>query len=245
MNHHDTIDMGTGGAAAPGEVFTSSWIEPQTFDWHALRARPHRVLRVGKGRAIFTQGDAVRHVYLVAEGRVRLVLLSAAGQEKHLAVVGPQGMVGECSAFLDGRHSVTAIASSALVVHEFARAELQAAVAQDAATLGQVLWLAGSKMRIYAMQNLLLSHATAAQRVAHHLAQLAQTYGRAHAQGTAIGIAFTHQEMANITGISRVMASIVLKQLQQDGLVLRVQGLWVIRDIANLRRRAVGPAGAV
>ena len=111
-----------------------------------------------------------------------------------------------------------------------------------------VLWYAWCRTSLFVARCVVDGigrHARRLADLAHHLAQLAQTYGRAHAQGTAIGIAFTHQEMANITGISRVMASIVLKQLQQDGLVLRVQGLWVIRDIANLRRRAVGPAGAV
>ena len=89
-----------------------------------------------------------------------------------------------------------------------------------------------------AVQNLLLSQASATQRVVHHLLQLAATYGQPADGGTEIGIAFTHQEMANITGLSRVMVSNVLIQLQSEGLIGKVKAHCVVRDIDGLRQRA-------
>jgi CRP/FNR family transcriptional regulator len=220
--------------------FPSAWIELPHFCWKALTADDAPVVRFGKGETLFFQGDPVRHVYVVEEGRVRLVLLSAAGHEKHMAIVGTLGMVGECSAFLDGRHSVTAVASSDVVARQVGHAQLLECMERSPACLRQVLWLANVKLRILANQNLLLSQATAAQRVIHHLVQLADTYGEPSAGGTLIGIAFTHQEMANITGLSRVMVSNVLIQLQEQGLTDRINAHCVIRDIEGLRRRATG-----
>ena len=89
----------------------SAWIELPHFSWEALLAEDAPTVRFRKGQTLFSQGDAVSRVLVIEEGRVRLVLLSAAGHEKHLAIVGTHGMVGECSAFLDGRHSVTAVAA--------------------------------------------------------------------------------------------------------------------------------------
>lgn len=217
----------------------SAWIEVPHFGWESLIAdgAPRMVFR--KGQTLFSQGDAVTHVHVVEQGRVRLVLLSEAGHEKHMAIVGTQGMVGECSAFLDGRHSVTAVASSDGVTRQVERARLLRCMERDAGCLRQVLWLLNVKLRVLAHQNLLLSQATAAQRVVHHLVQLAGTYGEVREEGVAIRISFTHQEMANIAGLSRVMTSNVLMQLQEQGLIEMVKSHCVIREMQGLRQRAV------
>lgn len=228
-------DANTRHSAAPPP---SAWIEPPQFDWSGLVGADGPRVRFRKGQTLFSQGDPVRQVFVVEEGRVRLVLLSAAGHEQHMAIVGAHGMVGECSAFFDGRHSVTAIASSEVVVRPVAHQALLAQMEKDAQCLRQVLWLANAKLRVLAAQNLLLSQASATQRVVHHLLQLAATYGQPADGGTEIGIAFTHQEMANITGLSRVMVSNVLIQLQSEGLIGKVKAHCVVRDIDGLRQRA-------
>lgn len=218
----------------------SAWIELPDFDWGMLAGEGVRTARFNKGQTLFSQGDAVTHVHVVEQGRVRLVLMSAAGHEKHMAIVGANGMVGECSAFLDGRHSVTAVASSDVVTRQVGRELLLRCMEQDPRCLRQVLWLVNVKLRILANQNLLLSHASAAQRVIHHLVQLADTYGEAVKDGIVIGISFTHQEMANIAGLSRVMTSNVLIELHDQGLVDKVGSHCVIRDLRRLRRRTAG-----
>jgi CRP/FNR family transcriptional regulator len=45
--------------------------------------------------------------------------------------------------------------------------------------------------------------------------------------------------MANIAGLSRVMTSNVLTQLQDQGLIEMVKSHCVIRDLDGLRRRAL------
>lgn len=218
----------------------SAWIEVPGFGWKTLTAGAAPAVSFRKGQTLFSQGDPVTHVHVIEQGRVRLVLLSEAGHEKHMAIVGTHGMVGECSAFLDGRHSVTAVASSDVVARPVDRAQLERCMAGDPACMRQVLWLMNVKLRVLANQNLLLSQATAAQRVIHHLVQLAGTYGEIQAAGVAIGISFTHQEMANITGLSRVMTSNVLIQLQAQGLIGMARSHCVIRDMRGLKRLAPG-----
>lgn len=218
----------------------SAWIEVPHFAWMSLTADGAPTVRFGKGQTLFSQGDPVNHVFVVEQGRVRLVLLSETGHEKHMAIVGTNGLVGECSAFLDGRHSVTAVASSDVVARQVDRQQLLRCMERDGECLRQVLWLMNVKVRVLAHQNLLLSQASAAQRVIHHLVQLADTYGEAQAGAVAIRISFTHQEMANIAGLSRVMTSNVLIQLQEQGMIEMIKSHCVIRDLQGLRRRALG-----
>ena len=218
----------------------SAWIEVPHFDWQTLMAQGATTVRFRKGQTLFSQGEAANYVHVVEQGRVRLVLLSVAGHEKHMAIVGAHGMVGECSAFLDGRHSVSVVASSDVVTRQVERQQLLLCMERDAGCLRQVLWLMNVKLRVLANQNLLLSHATASQRVVHHLVQLADTYGDVQGEEVAIRISFTHQEMANITGLSRVMTSNVLIQLQDHGLIEMSKSHCVVRDLQGLRRRALG-----
>lgn len=222
----------------PAAQPSSAWIEPPCFDWSALVGHDGPRVRLRKGQTLFSQGDAVRQVFVLEEGRVRLVRLSAAGHEQHMAIVGAGGMVGECSAFFDGRHSFTAIASADVVARPVAHQALALQMTHDTQCLRQVLWLANAKLRVLATQNLLLSQASATQRIAHHLLQLAATYGQAGHSGTEIDIAFTHQEMANIAGLSRVMVSKVLMQLQSEGLISKVKAHCVVLDMDGLRQRA-------
>ena len=224
---------------APTTASPSAWIEVPHFGWEALAAQGAARLAFRKGQTLFAQGEPVRQVHVIEAGRVRLVLLSEDGHEKHMAIVGPRGMVGECSAFLDGRHSVTAVACSEVVTRPVERAHLLQCMERDATCLHQVLWLLSTKLRVLAHQNLLLSQATAAQRVVHHLVQLADTYGERQGDQVAIGISFTHQEMANIAGLSRVMTSNVLSRLQEQALIEMSKSHCVIRDLQGLRRHAL------
>jgi CRP/FNR family cyclic AMP-dependent transcriptional regulator len=228
-------------SAATATANPSAWIELPHFAWERLTAQDAPTVRFAKGQTLFSQGDAVTRVHVIEQGRVRLVLLSASGHEKHMAIVGTNGMVGECSAFLDGRHSLSAVASSDVVTRQVDRRRLAAHMESDPVCMHQVLWLIGMKLRVIAVQNLLLSQASAAQRVAHHLVQLGDTYGEPLAGGeVAIRISFTHQEMANIAGLSRVMASNVLLQLQARAFIDKAKSHWVIRDIQALRQLAAG-----
>ncbi|MDB6002814.1 MAG: putative transcriptional regulator, Crp/Fnr family [Rhizobacter sp.] len=225
---------------AAATAVPSAWIELPHTRWESLTQEGARTVRFSKGQTLFSQGEPIQHVWVIDEGRVRLLLLSAVGHEKHMAIVGTNGMVGECSAFLDGRHSVTAVASSDVVARQVELKQLERCMQRDPQVMRQVLWLISVKLRILANQNLLLSQASAAQRVASHLVQLAETYGETSGEGLTIRVAFTHQEMANIAGLSRVMTSNVLTQFHEQGLVQKVGAHCVVLDIVGLRQRSIG-----
>jgi CRP/FNR family cyclic AMP-dependent transcriptional regulator len=219
----------------------SAWIEWPDVRWDALCEAGCRDVVFRKGDTLFEQDSPVSHVYVIDEGRVRLMLLAASGDEQHLAIVGGNGLVGECSAFLDGRHSVTAVASSDVKARRVELAQLMRCMEHDAQSRRQVLRLIGIKLRVLAHQNLLLSQGNAAQRVAYHLMQLVQTYGEPLATGQAvIRLVFTHQEMANIAGLSRVMTSNVLAQFHHEGLIAKQASQCMVLDVERLRQRSIG-----
>lgn len=58
--------------------------------------------RLARGQVLFTEGERSEHLYVVARGRLKVLVRSARGEELLLAVVGPGESVGELS-ILDGR----------------------------------------------------------------------------------------------------------------------------------------------
>jgi CRP-like cAMP-binding protein len=76
------------------------------------------VVQYGRGDAIFTQGDACEHVMYIQSGGVKLSVLSKAGREAVVAMLGPGEFFGEgCLAGQPFRMgSATAITPSAILL---------------------------------------------------------------------------------------------------------------------------------
>jgi CRP/FNR family cyclic AMP-dependent transcriptional regulator len=55
-------------------------------------------MRFGKGKKIFSQGDRADAIYFVQSGRVKISVVSTAGKEVVLAMLGPHDFFGEAHA---------------------------------------------------------------------------------------------------------------------------------------------------
>src|SRR6476646_6031390 len=55
----------------------------------------HLIMRVPKGETIFSQGDRADSVYFIQSGSVKISVLSYAGKQAVLAILGPHGFFGE------------------------------------------------------------------------------------------------------------------------------------------------------
>ena len=51
------------------------------------------VLSIRKGKKVFSQGDRADAIYFVQTGRVKVSVVSSAGKEAVLAMVGPHGFL--------------------------------------------------------------------------------------------------------------------------------------------------------
>jgi CRP/FNR family transcriptional regulator, cyclic AMP receptor protein len=53
------------------------------------------VLHLEKGETVFAQGDAAEGIFFIQTGKVKIIVVSAAGKEATLSVLGPRGFLGE------------------------------------------------------------------------------------------------------------------------------------------------------
>ena len=98
-----------------------------TFPHEALIASAERFreVRFRKDEMLFARGDAGNHLYIVADGQIRLAISTSEGRELSFQIVGPGDLFGEI-ALLDGHtRSAGAIALGPTLAYSLERSEFQ------------------------------------------------------------------------------------------------------------------------
>ncbi len=207
----------------------SAWLTDLSFNWDAA-TQGVRVLQFAKGQTIFLEGQPADTVYVIEEGRVRLASYSVDGKERHLMIMGPNGLIGDCALRASPRYVVFAVAATATSVRAVPVAVMVQAIEANRALFHQWQQLTGMRFRILQQHLALLGSNSARRRVCHHLLGLMHSYASPHADGTRVAIAFTQEEMGRICGLSRVSVSQIFSMLEREGVITHAGRCVVVRD---------------
>lgn len=225
--------------SCPDRAIVPAWLTGLDFDWSAL-ASTGREVSFQRDEVVFHEDEPAEMVYLVSEGRVRLSTFAIDGRERHLMIVGRNGIVGDCGLPTSGRYVVTALACSAARLLAIPAKVLLGGIEREPAVARQHAALASRRFRVLLQQLELQAHNSASRRVCHHLVGLTYAYGIPVQDGTRIGILYTQEEMGNICGLSRVSVSKIFSRLRRDGIVTMQQRHTVVKDRAALEAIARG-----
>lgn len=218
----------------PGGPFRTFWLGDPRHDWQALvQARVPRLLR--RGELLYPQGAPVAQLFVVLRGRVRLVRYAAEGRERHLMVIGPQGLLGDEGGVEAGQQVCAAVASSEASVVGLPWAQAQQLLQADAKLLQQYLAFSGQRMQALLLHHELLSQGGASRRVATALLGLLHTHGQAHAEGWLIRLVFTQEEMASLCSLSRMSVSSVMGDWARQGVLEREGRFYLVRRLSVLQ----------
>jgi CRP/FNR family cyclic AMP-dependent transcriptional regulator len=175
-----------------------------------------------KGEIIIFQGEAPRGAFVVKKGTVKAYNLSVSGDEKPVAFYGvdavfPRPWVyGKLSSAMYYYEAFTSEVELSLVNRE----EFVAFVKSRADVLYQELEFnlvdqLGSSMRLNALQ-----HSRASDKLLYTLHYLALSHGKEIApQEIEISLELTHQDFANLTGLTRETAATELNKLKHRGVI--------------------------
>ncbi len=211
-------------------------METPDIDWSSLiEGQPLK--RFCKNQIIFRQETPCDFVYIVKQGRVRLELCGANGHMRSLFVAETGTAIGELSCMEDMREYLfTATASSECFLYAVATDAFCRRLAEDHALSMQVLRLMSKKMRLMSTLIKQISFHDSYYRVAYALLNLVQKYGSPLPENAyKINLKFTHQEMADLTGLSRVSVSNILLDMTAEGLIEKEStGFWIIKRLDAL-----------
>jgi CRP-like cAMP-binding protein len=204
-----------GGTALEAKFWTNL-VDPTRLGHRSLAA----------GEALFRQGDAPVAIYVVRDGRVRLVRHLKDGSTVALHVAQAQETLAEAALFADAYHcdAVAEIRSDVTIVP---KADLLAALEADpraALALAQGL---ASDLRDLRAQLELRSIRSAPERIVCWL--------RLHASGAppTVRVARPWSEIAAEIGLTREAIYRALAGLEREGRIVRREGLVVLRPPAK------------
>ena len=176
------------------------------------------VMSVRKGETIFSQGDRAESVYFIQSGSVKLSVVSYAGKEGVLAIMGPHGFFGE-EALAEQplrMNTATAMETSTLLQVE-KRAMVRALHAQS--DLAEVFMAFLLKRGINLEEDLadqLFNHSE--KRLARLLLKLAHVGEDAGVPDSTIP-RLSHETLAEMVGTTRSRITHFMNKFRREGLI--------------------------
>lgn len=193
---------------------------------------------------LFQRGDEGNHMIIVASGRLRMSLVSAAGREILLGTIGPGGVIGEL-ALIDGQPRsadvTTMQQSSGLIL--WRDGFLSALQMQPQLGLAVSRHLCGLLRATNHQMESIALHDLQTRLVRFLLFALKQAQGPALPARAELRIGLNQSELANMLGASRPKVNRALQALIEDGAVVRVEDRLICDTAALLTLAATGEAG--
>ena len=194
---------------------------------------------------IYLPGDQTRAVFLLAAGQAKICHLTPDGKQSILAFIEPGELFGELAVFDEGRRDEYAEAVENTTVVMIPGEEFERLLAEHPqVSLGVTRMIGLRRRRIERrLKNLLfLSNR---DRLTHLLLELVEQYGRETPDGIELSIKLSHQDLANIIGSTRETVTVVLGEMQAEGLVKVGRRKIVVKQSERLANGVHRPPPAV
>ena len=206
----------------------SFWVRPFSLvSWSTLTAwsLPGRWLKaeLEPHQTIFTRGDRGSHVYLVAEGRVRLSVFSSDGRLLSFKHAGAGDVFGEIAALDGGPRSADAVALTRVAVMTLAAERLNQLIESNPRVARAAIACLCQRLRETSAQaETIALHAVETRLARYLLARVKPPTAGAACCGTpTVDLSISQSELASLIGASRQKTNAALGLLQDAGAISR------------------------
>jgi len=182
---------------------------------------------------IFWDGDAPDWLYIVAEGKVKVIKHSSLGKEFIIAFFGPGEMFGEVAVFENKPYPASAQAVVKTKVVGIKTDEFLPFLANRPQVALRIISVLGGRLRDAQGRLRDLAGERVEQRLVSVLLMLSAKLG--------LTLPFTRQEIADMAGTTTETAIRVTSHLKDRGVIRSVRGKVIILDEEKLRLLGEGP----
>lgn len=198
--------------------------------------------RLARGDAVYGAEDCCAHYLVIVVGQVKLVALSAAGQEKVIELAGPGIALGEAQLMTGGAYGFSAQAIADTLLLRLDRQALLDELAQDPRLAMRLLHGLSSRLQglMHDVQAYTLH--SGLQRVVDYL--LGDAPGHARADTFTVSLPASKATIASRLSITPEYFSRVLGELEAAGLIAIERRTIRVRDPARLAGQAGNARGA-
>ena len=179
-------------------------------------------------------GDAGDGCYRLERGLLKVVITSAHGEERILAILGPGEIAGEL-AIIDGR-SASVFALKDCELSFISRKNFEKCMRQNREICDYLITVLASRLRETDEALAAASFLTVKARLARALLNLAEFLGEERGSGRIlIHHKIKRNDLAAMAGVAAENVSRVMKDWMQRHVVTRSSGYYCLEDIAALK----------
>ena len=177
---------------------------------------------------LYAQQATSSKFYFVVSGLVQVSMIRLDGTEVILEMMGPNTICGEGAAFDGLPRFSSAFAVEPTVAIEFDTAKLATALAQDPELAHALLRVACLKQRILALRLERLTSNDPEERILELLGRLSEMFAVDRPEGRMLLTHLTHEQIAAMTGTSRVTVTRTLQRLRRRGILQISDGQFIL-----------------
>jgi CRP/FNR family cyclic AMP-dependent transcriptional regulator len=172
-----------------------------------------------KNEFILYEEDTNKCMYSILDGGVRVVKATEDGKEILLAIHRAGDSFGEISLIDSKTTTAAVIASGDALVAIIPKENFYSLISTQKKVLDNLLKILCSRIRENVDKIKILNFNNANQRLTMLLIKLSRERGRETPQGIALDIRLTHQDLADMTGLTRETVTRVIDKWQNEGTI--------------------------
>ncbi|MEJ2665691.1 MAG: Crp/Fnr family transcriptional regulator [Deinococcales bacterium] len=179
-----------------------------------------------RGEAVFRAGDPALEMHVIAKGRVKVTVVTPDGEERILAICGPDDFIGDAFVVQGAAYRAEAVALTDVVTCPISRDQfLQMALKAPGFVLGVCEILSGHLFDCRAQ--LASGYDPVMVRVAKVLLGLAERFGEPDDEGwVTLASNLKHEEIASMVSATRVSVTMAVGELRERGLLEGSRGTY-------------------
>lgn len=175
---------------------------------------------LAKDTTIFNAGDPADAVYVVATGKVKIVVTSTDGRDFILTILGAGQVFGEMALLESAPRSAAVITASQVEVLTIHRKDFHSLLGSTPSISRKLLAILSRRLRRANSKMESLAYMDVAGRLARYLLDLARDHGQKLGNGWIVVRRPTHSDIAHSIGTSRETVSRMINEFEEGfGLV--------------------------
>ncbi|WP_315115942.1 Crp/Fnr family transcriptional regulator [uncultured Clostridium sp.] len=215
------------------------------FDYNDIDSALKNYLHLGvkkyskKGTYIVKQGETIDKIHYLHKGKVKIVLLTASGQEKTFWYALGGNIVGCVPYYHNLPSNAGMIAVEDCELFSFDKKTFSEILLKEPSIYEEMLTIVSKKIRILVNTIQDISFLNPTARVCKLLYLMAQHYGVQCHDGITLKLNISHYEIASITSLHRVTVTKILNYLRQENIISKSRSnSIIIIDLNNLYKNA-------
>ncbi|MFP4465538.1 MAG: Crp/Fnr family transcriptional regulator [Candidatus Goldiibacteriota bacterium] len=163
-----------------------------------------------KGEIIFNEGDTGDSLHIITGGKVKIIKYSKEGKTKTLAVLKEKDSFGEMAVLTKEARSATVEVLEKAETLSITKSDFEYIIRKEPVISLQIIKTLSERLAKADREIKILALGDAKTKVAYVIRDFEKDFEKAR---------FTHQEIAELAGLTRETTTRVLKQMEKDGII--------------------------